>query len=206
MDTRTGVGKGEDGVGGAGCEGGGDWEAKLWSGGAKDSGPRGPLYGLREQIELTVRRVEELVRTVMGKDAPDEAVATTVAFLRSENGVRECLAMAKDEMREIGKDRWGEEVWGFVGYNGSKEGFEDGGVEKLREPAKLVFYFAEKDHWIADQTREAIISTRGGTGEKGGPKMIVAEEGDLVHGWCIRQSGHVARKVVEWVEEIVMRK
>jgi len=66
-----------------------------------------------------------------------------------------------------------------------------------------VFYFAERDHWVADRTREAIIRTRGGEGGAGRPRMVVAEEGEIVHGWCIRHNGVVAKKVNGWVEEII---
>lgn len=178
------------------------------------------IPGLPLVVSLAVRGVtmllpeawlEMLVKIVMGRGATDEAVGTTVSFLKSGNGVRECLGMAKDEMSEIKEDRWGEEVWGVVqgGVDGDderKDGFENAKVGKLKEPAELVFYFARKDHWIADQTRDVIIRMRGGRQENAGPKMIVAEDEELVHGWCIRQNGLVARKVAEWVEEIVMRR
>jgi pimeloyl-ACP methyl ester carboxylesterase len=146
--------------------------------------------------------LEALVRMVMGSDTPGDAVKYTVSFLGSRYGVRESLSMAADEMKEISEDGWGEEVWGVV--EETKKDFEDGGRE-VNEPTSLVFYFACQDHWVADRTREAIIRTRGGKEEAGRPRMIVAEEKDLVHGWCIRQSGHVAQKVDDWVADINKR-
>ncbi|ERF70088.1 hypothetical protein EPUS_00275 [Endocarpon pusillum Z07020] len=144
--------------------------------------------------------LKTVVRTVMGRDTPDEAVMSTVSFLASRNGVRQSLEMARDEMKEIGEDRWEAEVWGIVDaereYVKNKEGV-------MREPAKLVFYFADKDHWVADQTREAIIETRGDTGSPGRVKMVVAKAGELEHGWCIRHNGFVAKRVNGWVEEIM---
>ncbi|KAF7514377.1 hypothetical protein GJ744_000147 [Endocarpon pusillum] len=141
-----------------------------------------------------------VVRTVMGRDTPDEAVMSTVSFLASQNGVRQSLEMAKDEMKEIGEDRWEAEVWGIV--DAGREYLKNkAGV--MREPAKLVFYFADKDHWVADQTREAIIETRGDTGSPGRVKMVVAKAGELEHGWCLRHNGLVAKRVNGWVEEIM---
>lgn len=140
-----------------------------------------------------------VVRTVMGGDTPEEAVMSTLSFLASRNGVRQSLEMAKDEMKEIGEDRWEAEVWGIV--DAGREHLKNKGV--MREPAKLVFYFADKDHWVADQTREAIIETRGDTGSPGRVKMVVAKAGELEHGWCIRHNGLVAKRVNSWVEEVI---
>jgi pimeloyl-ACP methyl ester carboxylesterase len=140
-----------------------------------------------------------VVRIVIGRDTPEDAIASTVSFLGSRNGVRQSLGMAADEMKEIGRDAWGEEVWGVI--HASKKEFEDREL-RLWEPAQLFFYFAKSDHWVADRTREAIIDTRGGKGGIGKPRMTVAEENELVHGWCIRNNGFVAQKVDGWVEEI----
>ena len=132
------------------------------------------------------------------------ALDATIALLRTENVVWQCLNMSGDEMREIGKDRWGEEVWGSI----------DTGAAKFGKPPTLIFYFAAKDHWVGDVTREGLSRARGrlagsdiSQGEDWKPKMIVdvgnENEGALVHGWCIRQSGSVAKKVAGWTTEIV---
>ena len=146
-----------------------------------------------------------LVRIVMGADTPDGAVGSTIDFLRSKDGVRQSLGMARDEMVEIGGDGWGGEVWGVVGGEESmKDDLEGGGGgEDEREKVDLLFYFAKRDHWVADQTREAIIRRRGGKERVGRPRMVVAEADELVHGWCIRHSGGVAGTVDGWVEEII---
>lgn len=141
-----------------------------------------------------------LVKTVMGSDTPDVAVMTTASFLRSRNGVRQSLDMAADEMREIGPDMWEEEVWGLL-ETGEKDA-EDRQM-RLIEPVELICFFAMFDHWVANQTREAIIETRGGKGEIGRPRMIVAEENGLVHGWCLRHNTFMAQKVDAWVEEMI---
>lgn len=141
-----------------------------------------------------------LVRTVMGRDTPDDAVASTICFLTSKMGIQQCLSMAANEMEEIGEDQWEDEVWGVA--DASKGDHADRGVQ-MSDPARLIFYFARQDHWVADQTREAIIKTRGGGRGMANSTMMVAEEGELVHGWCIKHSRVVAQKVNQWVEEII---
>lgn len=146
----------------------------------------------------------KLVKAVMGRHTLDEAVGSTISFLRSRNGVRQSLGMAADEMRDIGEDVWGEEIWG-VSDTGKKD-FDEDGWTKVNNSSELVFYFANQDHWVADQTREQIISTRGGKEGIGRPRMIVAEVDELVHGWCISHSRLVGHKVHHWVEEILERR
>lgn len=166
----------------------------------------------------------------------DAAINATVAFLTSPSGVHQSLAMAKDEMREIGPDRWGEDVWGGSGkeekeamdngyaddrmtpmapYWASEKSSNDDLTHTTRLTRSLILYFAKQDHWVADQTRDAIMRQRGGEkrsmnmGEKmvmcggAGRRIIVAEEGELVHGWCIRHSHKVAESVNGWLEEAI---
>lgn len=142
-----------------------------------------------------------------GAGAGVSALDATVAFLRSERGVRQALEMARQEVRMIGKDRWGSEVWGVerAVVTGAMGTDDDWKRKEMRRP-KLVFYFAKTDHWVADQTREELLRIRGrleGEGEEWKPTMVVDEEDGLVHGWCIAQSGLVASKVVKWLEDIL---
>ena len=139
------------------------------------------------------------------------ALDATVAFLESETGVRQALEMAGDEMRMIGEDQWGEQVWGAAGVGttgmdeaaGAGGGSElVGGQTKWTGRPKLVFYFAKTDHWIADHTRNNLVRLRGrtdGRGEEWKPEMVVDEENGLEHGWCIRQSELVAGKAGQWI-------
>jgi pimeloyl-ACP methyl ester carboxylesterase len=166
--------------------------------------------------------LRELVRRVTGMPDQDgeasggrvSALDATVAFLRSVKGVRQALEMAGEEMRTIREDKWGEEVWGAantVMYGRKKdgdlvvEGTSEGTSQGTRT-AKLVFYFAKTDHWIADQTKDDLLKFRGRLdreGEDWKPRMVVDNEDGLVHGWCIGQSELVAGKVRGWVEEIL---
>lgn len=83
--------------------------------------------------------------------------------------------MGLDEMKEITEDRWDEDIWGAV------------------EPAlgnqrlKLIFYFGQNDHWVADHTRDDLIATRAfqeDRPETWKPKMLVDGEG-IPHSFCI---------------------
>jgi hypothetical protein len=58
--------------------------------------------------------------------------------------------MARDEMHEITADKWDGEVWGAEYPSPTN-------VAR----AKLFFYFGENDYWVADHTRNTIMSLRG---------------------------------------------
>jgi hypothetical protein len=112
------------------------------------------------------------------------ALDATVVFLRSVKGVRQALEMAGEEMRTIREDKWGEEVWGAANIvmHGQKKGGDVvvDGKDQGTSIAKLVFYFAKTDHWIADQTRDDLLKSRGRLDEEGEdwkPRMVVDREG-----------------------------
>ena len=80
-------------------------------------------------------------------------------------------------MREITEDTWDDEIWGA----------------SERVPASpranLFFYFGQKDHWVADHTRDALIHARAFRDERPDerkPRMIVDEEG-IPHAFCISE-------------------
>ena len=124
-----------------------------------------------------------------------DGLETTLSFLRSERGVQQALYLARDEMRIITEDRWGEEVWVASG----KEHGTGGAGRK-----KLFFLFAKNDHWVADRTREEILKFRGGEeGRRRGRTVIVDENEGLVHAWCLQQNDVVARMVGGWLEDVL---
>ncbi len=119
--------------------------------------------------------------------------------------------MARDEMREITEDAWNEEIW-----DASVQG-------STSTRAKLVFYFGERDHWVADRTRDDLIRARAFTADQSDewkPRMIIDED-RIPHGFCISRSrrlnpllrlkcdiGHsdqLAQKVQRFVEDIIAR-
>ncbi|KAL1860173.1 hypothetical protein Plec18167_004287 [Paecilomyces lecythidis] len=126
-----------------------------------------------------------LVRFVMG-NPPSSALESTLSFLNSERGVRQALHMAADEMRTITSDKWSDDIWGT-----STAG---------RPPSRLVFYFGRNDHWVAERTRDEIIESRGSS--KDGPTMMVCED-SIPHAFCIRHSSIMARKVAQFIKDIV---
>lgn len=170
--------------------------------------------------------IEALVQRATGMRVGSHGLATTLAFLRSRNGVRQALEMAKCELREIRGESWGGEVWGATAV-AEVDGHGDGVGQVVRTP-RLYFWFAKQDHWVADVTREEILRRRGGRrtgflygdgqGKLGpgdglqseeyhrvrnrAPKILIDETERLVHAWCLTQSELVTRRVGGWLEEL----
>ncbi len=156
---------------------------------------------------------------------PQDAARVTAGFLRGGTGVRQSLAMARDEMEIITEDGWDTEIWGATDPDfatkseESKEGNKAGGAEaalledqeSTASPRssesqhdyelKLRFLFGTDDHWVANHTRDALISARG-SGRHANVEMVVDETG-IPHGFCIRHSEQVAEKVAPWIKEMV---
>ncbi|RDL40594.1 Uncharacterized protein BP5553_00573 [Venustampulla echinocandica] len=126
---------------------------------------------------------------------PDDAAKVTTGFLRSRMGVWQALQMAKDEMETITEDRWDEDIWGI----------EHEEADYKAEIPKLIFYFGQNDHWVADHTRDALIAARaqtGGLSKSSKPIMLIDENG-VDHGFCIRHSESIAEKVKMWIDTIL---
>jgi hypothetical protein len=111
----------------------------------------------------------------------------TTQFLASPNGVRQALGLAAEELKMIAEDRWGEEVWGGAGEEGTSP--------------KLFFLFAGSDHWVAHETREKIMQKTSQLGM--GKRHVVEVDEELEHAWCLRQSGKVGDKVGGWIDGII---
>lgn len=75
-------------------------------------------------------------------------------------------------MSTITEDKWDDEIWGVAA--------EEEGEEKT----KLVFLFGTGDHWVKDETRDALIKARAGRDGVAGPVMEVDGSG-IPHGFCI---------------------
>jgi hypothetical protein len=114
--------------------------------------------------------------------------------------------MARDEMFQIDTDIWDEDVWGAAA-----------GAPASQHPHPrpiMRFLFAKKDHWVADETRDALIKARGRVGngdveeveefgENWKPVMEVDEREGWPHGFCIRHGVPVAERVAGYVRQIV---
>ncbi|KAI9050133.1 hypothetical protein LZ554_006274 [Drepanopeziza brunnea f. sp. 'monogermtubi'] len=127
---------------------------------------------------------------------PSEAVEVTTQFLKSRMGVWQALHMAKDEMDFIAEDRWDQDIWGIE---------HEDPDSKSETPPKLIFYFGQNDHWVADHTRDALIAARGreeGARKSSKPIMMI-DKGGIPHGFCIRHSETVAEKVGVWINELM---
>lgn len=119
---------------------------------------------------LPTRLVYAMIRLVTFH--PPSATATTLSLLTTPGALFQTLSMAREEMAEITHDRWDYSIWGS----------EKAGV------SRLWFYFGRNDHWVAEETREAIMKTRGrGMGEEWKPRMVL-DEGGVPHGFCMGES------------------
>lgn len=148
-------------------------------------------WGVSEEAQRS------MVAWFMGLDRGSDGVVTTTRWLRSENGVRQSLELAKEEMVCIAKDEWGVEVWG------AGEALQMGGLDEYESGPKVYMLFAERDHWIADKTREKILRTRA---RREGRGRLVVDDRGLSHAWCLRQNQLVVDYVTPWLEEIVKGK
>ncbi|KAE9379023.1 hypothetical protein N431DRAFT_363816, partial [Stipitochalara longipes BDJ] len=156
--------------------------------------PRRASFVARNLANLLPRNwLRWLVGVVTGM--PDEAAEITTGFLRSRMGIWQALHMARDEMEQITADKWDKDIWGA----------EHEDVDHKYRVPKLVFYFGEKDHWVADHTRDALIAARarGEEETKSSKPIMLIDKNGVDHGFCIRHSESIADKVKVWIEDII---
>lgn len=122
--------------------------------------------------------------------------------------------MGADEMQTITTDKWTDDIWGIGTGTGT-----GASANKPTPTPRLVFYFGQNDHWVAEQTRDEIMALRGRQ-ESDGPKMLVCDDG-VPHAFCLSEyilyllgcvgfadvgighSGVVAGKVTGMIGDIV---
>lgn len=127
-------------------------------------------------VDLWPRWVlDAIVRRYLGFS--EHAAAATLRFLTSRDGIWQALHMGKDEMRTITEEKWSEDLWEI------REAGEETGLA-----AKFFFYFAEKDHWVANECRDEFIERRR-KHEKGRTEIVIDEE-KIPHAFCIRKCKH----------------
>lgn len=120
-----------------------------------------------------------IIRRVMGFS--DQGAEVTTRFLQSRDGIWQSLYLAKDEMGVITGEKWEREMW-EARQDSEEEGEGNGGEGADR----FFFLFGQKDHWVADKTRDAFIQKREGHSE-GRVKVLVEETGKVPHAFCIRE-------------------
>ena len=96
--------------------------------------------------------------------------------------------MAADEMREIAQDRFSQEIWGSTAPEA---------IEMTARPS-LFFYFGSQDHWVANETRDALINARAFSSSgalvdrldwrKDSRPWMEIDKHDTDHSFCIRMS------------------
>ncbi len=141
--------------------------------------------------------------TGMQEDEGNE-LETTVRFLLSDSGVKQSLFLARDELSAIRGDAWGDDVWRVL--DEERMGVVERGRETVTgtqdrgsQSPRLHFLFAEKDRWVADETRQKILERW----QKGGRHRFVVDESGLQHAWCLRQNKEVVVRVRKWLGEII---
>lgn len=149
---------------------------------------------------LPTSLLTSLISTLLSM--PPEAAHASASFIKSPHGIQQCAHMAADEMKEITIDRWDEEIWGAAHESSSEKGW--------KRPV-LRFLFGERDHWVADETRDELIRARGRLPndserdevEEWKPVMEVDTREGFPHAFCIRHSVPVAEKVLGYISDIV---
>ncbi|KAK4890286.1 hypothetical protein LTR27_011047 [Elasticomyces elasticus] len=179
-----------------------------------------------------------LVRLITGMES--SAATTTARFLKSKHGVRQALYLAKHEMTTVAADKWTDSLWGKPPSfspstissdvtNSTFNARRDSPFRKrssasttpkpARTPSaetKLFFYWARSDHWIANETRDELISTRGrlstlisggrrvsATTELYRPVMEIDDHG-IPHGFPVKEAHSllIGDKLAEYIDEI----
>ncbi|KAK4164269.1 lipid droplet-associated hydrolase [Cladorrhinum sp. PSN259] len=131
-----------------------------------------------------------VVRRVMR--FPEHAAQATLAFLASKDGIWQAIHMGKNEMETITEEKWSEDLWEIQDVEDERD---NGDLD-----AKFFFYFAKKDHWVADECRDEFIEKRR-RHEKGKTRIFIDEE-KTPHAFCIHHSESVAERVKLWIDEI----
>lgn len=134
-----------------------------------------------------------MVARFMRLNRENMGVIATTRFLKSSAGVRQSLELARQELVSITDDVWGPEVWG------AGQALQMGGLDQDRGPM-LFFLFAQKDHWIADRSRDTILETRARLDGHGA--FIVDEKSALKHAWCLEQNQAVVEYVRPWLAAV----
>lgn len=168
-----------------------------------------------------------LVQRATGMVDGSHGLETTVAFLTSPTGVRQALDMARCELLEIKKEKWGHEVWGVANRQQSQGDEIENASTDLETitpvSPNLFFWFAKYDHWVADVTRDELFkqrsqggvlessfrqvgddedSTLDGRVRQSKTRFRIDETDGLVHAWCLTQSDLVAKRVSRWLREL----
>jgi len=87
-------------------------------------------------------------------------------------------------MRTITEERWREDLWEIAESNPDDE------------MDKFVFLFGKKDHWVADECRDAFIQKR--AGHAGGRVRVVMDESGIPHAFCLGEYSPSSSSFTLW--------
>ncbi|KAI1330180.1 hypothetical protein F5Y16DRAFT_364265 [Xylariaceae sp. FL0255] len=141
------------------------------------------------------------VGTALGMPGP--AADVTAKWLKSRDGVWQALHLGMDEMRVIGEDKWGEELWA-IEKDADKLHAEASSIPQKKADTdapsttrpKFYLFFGKRDNWVSDRLRDEFIRKR----EK--QTRVILDEGNLPHAFCLAHSEAVAEKVHGWICEM----
>jgi len=124
-----------------------------------------------------------LLERVLG--FPPHAVATTLSFLASRDGIWQALHLARDELQRITRDLWPEELWEVASES----------ADRVAQHPRFYMFYGENDHWVANKHRDDLISRKAERSDRGdarqGRARIVVDDGGLPHAFCFGTYGYL---------------
>lgn len=105
-----------------------------------------------------------------------------------------CRSLAREEMAVIRSDEWDDKIWRVQEANAQA-------AKDTLPSVRLFFLFAEKDHWVADETRVQLIQARAATGSDDRSRPVMEVSRGLVHAFV---NSTCAYMVVSCVRELTV--
>ncbi|KAK7208114.1 hypothetical protein BZA70DRAFT_35168 [Myxozyma melibiosi] len=126
------------------------------------------------------------------RNPPEHALHATTQLVGSPAVVWQSISLGIEEMgihgeRDDMAEFFWDGPWGTLHSESSKQG-------------RIVAYFAESDHWVADRTRAEILEAHAKR-ENVSFNISTAEE-NCKHAFCVKDSDVMAKRLVDWVTEL----
>lgn len=120
---------------------------------------------------------------------PPWAAVAASDFLKSSHGIVQTIYLAREEMKHIKEDQWGEEVWGAEG----------------KASPRLVLFFGKNDSLVGPKIQNNIIKTRSPENDREVPWRPQIFSDKIPHTFCVdeKHSETVSRMVCKWINEII---
>ncbi|KAK9460020.1 uncharacterized protein V1516DRAFT_678683 [Lipomyces oligophaga] len=129
------------------------------------------------------------IKLVM-RSPPIHALQATRSLVSSQSVVYQCLSLAGEEMEYVKAETEDLDTIFWSG-NWSASTNRSG-------PGKIVAFFANKDHWIADSTRAELLAAHSSLDNV--ELHVASADEKCSHSFCVKESKFVADKVVGWIK------